>query len=383
MPSTLDSIRHDILVAALAGRSGLRAILFEPSAPAGVFRSTSESQRGLDLGRIEFAEECPFVSWLRVNGRPLPVPDSIGVFQDLPLSDQQKLTQLGVRACIPVVSEEELAAWIAISSDTGAVVSMSDIDSRLLVVKRLAQDLLIIKHKEAKHRRDESLWRSNRLTIAGQMAAGIAHEVRNPLAIIRSIIQRIRDGDAATGDYDRLHHTVISEIDRMNEVLSNMLVLGQARQLDQSVCDLLRIVSRAVDFCQPYAQRHRLHLACGGTESVFAITDERELRQVVVNVVLNACQACEVGGTVQAMTFRESAPDGIWAAIRVSDNGCGMSRSTLEQAFDPFFTTKQDGGGLGLAICRDVVERLGGRIEIESVIGQGTVVAIRLPWKER
>jgi signal transduction histidine kinase len=218
------------------------------------------------------------------------------------------------------------------------------------------------------------------LSITGQLAASIAHEVRNPLAAIRSTVQMIRDEDAAPNEHGRLLNTVIDEVDRVNDVLSHMLVLGRPHTTRQESCNVAEIADSASDFCSPYAKRRGQQIVRTGTETLWVQGDPHELRQVLVNVLLNACQASGSQAIVLVETVCElSGSEGPWAIVRVSDRGTGIPARDLPRVFEAFFSTKTDGGGLGLSLCREIVLRHNGKIEIDSTPDVGTTVTVYLP----
>jgi signal transduction histidine kinase len=212
------------------------------------------------------------------------------------------------------------------------------------------------------------------------MAAGIAHEVRNPLAAVRSMVQLVRDETVPFGDRNRLLDNVVTEVDRVNRVLSGMLALGRPTAARDERTDLAALATDAVSFCQAYAKQRGEIIQASFSESLWVQGDPHELRQVLVNLLLNACQASEAGQTI-LVDGASKAELGYTpqVVIRIMDSGEGMPRSVLDQAFEPFFTTKQDGGGLGLSICRDAVRRHGGSITIASELHVGTIVSVELP----
>lgn len=222
-----------------------------------------------------------------------------------------------------------------------------------------------------------------RLSALGNLAAGLAHEIRNPLSSIRGyatyLTERLR-GDPlghATGQ------TLIEETERLNRVLSDLLSLARPRDLARAPVSLGAVLSRVVAVATPDASekgvRLRLSLPEGGADT--AEVDADRLMQAVLNLVINAIQATDAGGEVEVALARgrgqEPAQD-CWR-ISVRDTGCGMSAATAAQIFTPYFSTKADGTGLGLSIARQIVEQHGGEISAGSLPGRGTTMTILLP----
>jgi len=284
---------------------------------------------------------------------------------------------------VPLVHDAELVGWLAlvagrpwpeVGKQTANIVGQAH---------GWAARLQHAKQLETTRQREESVRRSNRLSVAGHMAAAIAHEVRNPLAAIRSTAQLVRDGDVPAEDRGGMLSHVIAQVDRANAVLSDMLGLGRTLPFAPELCDLSDIMTGAADFCDAYAKRRGQRLTSRRLAHVLVYADPREMGQVLVNVLLNACQASPDGAEVSVETSRSvDARLGVRAVARVKDSGPGMDADVLARVFEPFFTTKVDGGGLGLSICRDIVERHEGRIDIDSRPGQGTTVTVSLPTRE-
>ena len=222
-----------------------------------------------------------------------------------------------------------------------------------------------------------------RLSALGNLAAGLAHEIRNPLSSVRGyatyLTERLKDDPLghATG------RILIEETERLDRVLTDLLSLARPRGLAPAPADLAAVLGRAVTVAAPDAAEKGVRLRAvvpeGGAE---ACVDADRLMQAVLNLVINAIQATPAGGEVEAALERDGpeqggAPTG-WR-IRVRDTGSGMSAATAAQIFTPYFTTRANGTGLGLAIARQIVEQHGGAISVSTLPGRGTTMTIRLP----
>jgi signal transduction histidine kinase len=355
-------------------------VLFEATPPR-FDRFEASAVEGLDasLDTPTFAAASLLPRWLRVNRDSLAIPDNIGVFDSLSSSEQQGLLRLGANLAVPLVQNGRLVGWLALSGCKSPArsggASELPADSQ-----QWAADLCAARQAADAAARAETISRSNRLSLAGRMAAGIAHEIRNPLAAVRSIIQLIRSDEVPQADCQRLLGNAIAEIDRVNTVLTGMLTLGRPSQARVESVDLIEVLADAVSVCSAYARAHGQLIQVSQTGPIFVHADRHELRQVFVNVVLNACQASSSGGRIHAEVSLEDQPDGsLEAMVRIRDSGKGIPKSVVDRVFEPFFTTKADGGGLGLTLCREAVCRHNGDVLLSSEEGVGTVVTIRLP----
>jgi two-component system sensor histidine kinase PilS (NtrC family) len=231
------------------------------------------------------------------------------------------------------------------------------------------QDLTDLRRMEHQMRRAE------RMATLGQLSAGIAHEIRNPLAAISGSIELLRQGHAASEDDAALMAIVNREIDRLNGLISDLLDWANPRPPQIVDLDLAVLVDETVRvFRQDKSTGVDVVLA-GPRELVMA-GDAAKLRQVVWNLLRNAAEAAAAGGGHVAVDVGGTADT---AEVVISDDGAGIPREHLSRVFDPFFTTKKRGTGLGLATCHSIVTDHGGTLDVTSDAGGGTRVVVRLP----
>jgi two-component system sensor histidine kinase PilS (NtrC family) len=246
---------------------------------------------------------------------------------------------------------------------------------------------------------ERDLRRSERLAAVGELSAGIAHEIRNPLAAISGSIQMLsREGVDAAGGLEarRLMAIAIREADRLNHLISDFLHYARPGprkpapvRVEEAVAEVLELF----DAARPAAMK--VDRAIDPALRVRA--DPEQLRQVLWNLVLNAAEAMEEGGTLRisaapsgagppqeapARRRNEGTGEPAWAEIVVADDGAGIPPEALDRIFDPFFTTKRDGSGLGLAMVHRIVGDHGGGVRLESSMGSGTTVRLWLPRSE-
>lgn len=235
------------------------------------------------------------------------------------------------------------------------------------------------------HRR---LQERDRLATLGQMAAGLAHEVKNPLGAIKGAAQLLSD---PRGKLDRSEREfigiILEEVERLDRVVGNVLDYARPTKGELGTVDVNAVVRRTLTVLAS-ERAGDWEVKTELAESLpMARADAEQLRQVLINLVRNAVQAVGPRGAVQVSTQlrppgRTGSPGTAWVEINVRDEGPGIAPQLLEKLFLPFFTTKATGTGLGLAISQRVVEEMGGRIEVASQPGAGSTFSVILPLAE-
>ncbi len=234
--------------------------------------------------------------------------------------------------------------------------------------------------------RDDQLIHSQKMAALGELSSGIAHEINTPLGIIgqeAELLRMLADG-ASFAEVpgreelkERLEQIAI-QVDRCGEITHQLLTFARKTQAVLQAVNLGDLVEDMVRLVEHEAKYQNVAIVRDYQDQGSTVpTDPSLVRQVVLNLLQNAVQAVESDGTV-TVTTRVS--DG-WAEIRVSDTGPGISPENMNRIFDPFFTTKPPGKGtgLGLSICMKIIQRLGGRILVQSESGQGTEFTVQLP----
>ncbi len=239
---------------------------------------------------------------------------------------------------------------------------------------------LVMERTEALRQSEEQLRRSERLASLGTLAAGIAHEINNPL---NSII--------LTADYalqfpaevepDRAYETIIKEAQRGGRIVKSVMKFARKDVSPKSPHQLNEVVARAVELVRTYVHSTRLRLDLNLAPNLPTITlSPEEIEQVIINLVQNAVEAAKGEVQVKLITERE----GDHVRLAVEDNGPGISEDNLQRIFDPFFSTRHSAGGtgLGLSICHAIVAEHGGSILVQSRLAEGTRFTVRLPVSE-
>ncbi|MHC1697938.1 MAG: nitrogen regulation protein NR(II) [Geobacteraceae bacterium] len=227
------------------------------------------------------------------------------------------------------------------------------------------------------------LRKAERLSTIGELAAVLAHEIRNPLGSIQGTAEILKD-DFQPGDrkYEFLE-IMVKESKRLNNVVEDFLRLARPQPVLMGECDLLVELNNVISLVSSEARQRSITLECR-VDSLPAIEgDPEKLRQAFLNIILNGLQAATSGGSVIISTQRDQpgAKGSAWVELLFADSGPGILSEETEKIFEPFFTTKEGGTGLGLAITRKIIEGHGGSITVESKPGSGAVFYIRLPVK--
>jgi len=224
---------------------------------------------------------------------------------------------------------------------------------------------------------EAQLIRSEKLAALGQLAAGIAHEIRNPLTSINILIHSLTE-NFSSGDSHREDLNVIEEeIDRINEILDRFLRFAKPAAPLLERTEVASIFEETLQLIRPRMEKQRIHVQKEFQDLPMILMDREQIKQVALNLLLNAVQAMPRGGT---LTLRgQNSKDGQWITISIQDSGVGIPDEDMNKLFDPFFSTKEGGIGLGLSIAHRIVDQHHGKIEVESTPGNGTLFTLWLP----
>ena len=218
--------------------------------------------------------------------------------------------------------------------------------------------------------------RAEHLATLGEMATGLAHEIRNPLAGIAGVIEIIGRDLPVTSPARSVVKDVRQEINRINHIVTDLLQTARPHPPTVRKTDLNTTVEHAVMLGRQQAQAKSIEIALHKEPSLPEVEhDSDQIHQVLLNLLLNALQAIDTKGKI-AVNVKSQGPT---AVVEVTDNGRGIPADQLPNVFRPFYTTKGDGTGLGLSLARRIVEDHHGRIDVTSVLGQGTTFAVILP----
>jgi len=256
---------------------------------------------------------------------------------------------------------------------TNQLAQQNRIEARKLqaTAEELAQANASLKNAEADVRR------ADRLAALGQLTAGLAHELRNPLATMRSSAEMLARQVAPDNEIAKeMAANITEEVDRTGSLITRFLDFARPRSLQLETGDIHAMLDRAIERFQKSSPGVSVFKNYSADVPPLRF-DGALMEQVILNLVSNAAQASPAGGVVTVKTQREK--NAVW--ISVIDRGSGIDKKNLESIFNPFFTTKAEGVGLGLAVVSKIVEEHGGEINVDSTPGEGSVFLIRLPME--
>jgi len=230
------------------------------------------------------------------------------------------------------------------------------------------------------------LTRSERLAAVGRLAAGVAHEINNPLTGVLTFAHMLLENAPENSEEKEDIQTIIDATIRCRDIVRGLLSFSRRNQPQKSLSDLNKLVREALNLTENQARINHVNIIEEMDLTLpHLVIDPNQIQEVAVNAILNAIDAMPDGGDLTVGTRLITEESTEWAELEVSDTGCGIPPEDLERVFDPFFTTKKtgEGTGLGLAVSYGIVTEHGGRIDLASQVGQGTTVTVRLPATRR
>ena len=221
-------------------------------------------------------------------------------------------------------------------------------------------------------RNHESLQQSERLAAMGRMAASMAHEIRNPLGIIKGTADVLKEKYATNVQPDELFDYIAAEVQRLNYLINNFLSFAREPKLNPKLDNLKNVVERAVAAIKREDQDNKIEIKIKFFKEIKSFYfDPDAIQQVLFNLLINSLQAIKNQGKIEISLNIKTIKNKTFAEVSISDNGPGIE-GDVEKIFEPFYTTKSKGSGLGLAICKQIIEKHGGWIELETEKNKGT-----------
>ena len=222
---------------------------------------------------------------------------------------------------------------------------------------------------------EDHVKRVEKMASIGEMAAGMAHEIKNPLASLTGSIQMLSEDIRYNPDHDRLMRIVLREADRLSSLVNNFLLYARPPAGRVEAIELDKILTDTVELLKKDAATDgRITIARKVQPDIWISMDPVHLRQIFWNFLLNAAEAIDGKGVIDIEMY---ASKNQHAFVRITDDGCGMTREQLKSIFDPFFTTKPAGTGLGLSIVHRILEAYDAWLNVESEAGKGTTITLQ------
>lgn len=299
-----------------------------------------------------------------------------------------QLDPLPINLAIPLLNRGTLIAFVLLQSRIGIpVISSHTMELLAAMAQNAANAIGSFMLYEDLRQSQILMRRTDRLRSLETIAAGFAHEIRNPLTSIKTFIQLAperKDDNHFIGEFSRI---VLDDVNRIERLIQE--ILDYARHMEPRLTDedLNEIVSSCLYFIQMNADSRGIKIEKDlASEPPHGMLDRQQIKQVLLNLLLNAMDAMsEKTGTLRVRTTRLQKADGeVWAQVEIEDTGHGISPENLEHIFDPFFTTKHasavnEGTGLGLTIAHQIIQEHRGEIQVQSTEGIGTTFRINLP----
>lgn len=341
----------------------VRATRIEASADCTIIRRVIHEHRLYALGEDDcpVCESCDFVHRLGIAAfavAPLIARDkALGIIVvDNPSSNKE-------------IGRDDLHFLQLIANQAGMAVENSMLYNRIEEAHANLRDAR------------ERLVHGERLAAIGEMAANLAHELKNPLITIGGFAGRLVKGLPGTSREHHYADTIVKEIGRLERMLADILAFSRKPTICYSVCDAGDILRDCFAGCTTTLEDHCVSLATSFEDGPWPILgDAHQLKQVFLNLMLNACEAMPDGGSLH-VTLKKVSLDKKYILVSIQDSGGGIPADMLPKVFTPFFTTKPHGTGLGLAIVNRILQNHGGSIEARNE-GRGAVFSVTLPQVE-
>ena len=244
----------------------------------------------------------------------------------------------------------------------------SSVDSVVAIIKDLTEQKKL----------EEVARRKEKLTAMGELASGVAHEIRNPLNTIGIITQRLkREFSVPGGEYDSLLKIVSNEVCRVNQIIEQFLRFARPPRLQLAVVNMMELLNDVTLQIKSQAEVKGIQLEARIESLPEMKVDKTQMKQALLNLLLNAIEATRAGGMIYFNAYAKAQD----VRIEIADTGVGIPAENLSKIFDLYFTTKDTGTGIGLPLVNRIITEHGGRIEVSSQEGKGTTFVLSIPAK--
>jgi signal transduction histidine kinase len=293
------------------------------------------------------------------------------------IEGERSLREHGFTIAYPLSREDQTVGVMLVDAATDALTP----DARAVLEVLAGQVAIAIEDcrlVEENVRLERRLAHGERLAALGQMAATVAHEVKNPLSAIKSIAQVMREDERLSGEYTRDLNLIVGETDRLSRSVTQLLSFARNTQLAAAPCRADELARAVVELFRAEAAGHDIRLDCHAKDATCVLDGMRAaaMRDALSNLLINALQATPAGGSVRV----EARVEGDRLIVAVTDTGAGVAAELRERIWEPFFTTRQRGTGLGLAIVRKRIEEVGGTTHLAPARdGEGARFEINIP----
>ncbi len=364
---------HDLFIAIILLFLFVQNIIFLQNK-----RQKSKEHTFLSLQRIPF----PVVQ--TVNGRITDfnpaLADVIGIPNRSELLGQDiyhiitlKDGQEGLGNAQSVLSQSQLGI---LHCTNGEKIDIEIISNRIQSKNSERKEFHFIKDISKYLESERKLQHSEQLSVLGELAAGIAHEIRNPLTSLKGFLQL---SAGSTKNKETYNEIMLLEINRINAIVGELLLLAKPKEMDFKPCKVIQLIDTVVTIANTQAVLYNIEILMEYDKELEAISihcEENKLKQVFINLLKNGIEAMKKEGAIYIKVKKKKN----YLSIVFQDEGQGMSEAQLQQIGKRFYTTKEDGTGLGLMICYNIIEKHNGQINVTSEVGKGTAFEVLLPY---
>jgi signal transduction histidine kinase len=287
-----------------------------------------------------------------------------------------KLTEMKAALCLPLFHKERLTGLICLGDKLSrAIFNIEDVDLLTTLANQLAIALENAELREQVNKTRTQLLQADKLSLLGRVAAGVLHELKNPLAALKGMTQAIGSNLDDREFLEDFQRVVPRELDRLDVLVEGIAQLGRPPRLVYSQVKLNELIDQNLKLHEQRCRNRRIAVEKSLCPLPEIEADPQQLIQVLTNLVLNAIEAMPEGGRLSVATSSGSGR----VVLEVADTGKGIPPEGLKEIFEPFFTTSEKGFGLGLAITGQIIKGHNGEITVESEVGKGTTFRISLP----
>ena len=386
---SLDALGDLVVDRVMQTMSIRRGLLLVANRENGVFGILVQRGYPDDLD-VTFERDHPVVQWLSYSeqGLFMEAIDTLPQFRGLLVRERRELVSLELELLVPIRYEGELIGILGLGPKLSDTPYQAEDDSAL---RTLANQLAVaianarlvtdLENSLAEVRRmQEQLVQTSKLSAMGELVAGVAHELNNPLTAIKGYSQMLMDDAEMPASFRQDLERIDGAADRCSRIVRNLLLFARRREAQQQMCDLNRIVRDALALNEYQLKVDNIEIVLDLAQNLPAtFADSHQLQQVFLNIITNAQQAMRQtnGGKLTIVSWST----GGLIHVSISDTGPGMAQEVRSRIFEPFFTTKTIGvgTGLGLAICYGIVKAHEGEILVQSAPGQGASFVVTLP----
>lgn len=343
---------------------------------------------GDKLQTVSFSEKGRLINWLSINEKELIVSSNTEIMNYFTPEEKTIIHQLGTEMIYRLTVMNRIGGIVLLGrKKNGFPFSSEDLSILSLLFN---QSAFAIEHAmlyEQQTERIKKMYRTDRLATLGELAAGAAHEIRNPLTSISSSVQYLGKDFADDPAKSEMINEILTEVDRINKILQGLLSFARPTALKKTDVNVEQLINQTLLLTKTSVEKLYIDVQFEYfAENTTAPGDAEQLKQVFLNIILNAIEAMKDNPPNRPRVLIIGIENGMsmdylsrHLIISFDDSGKGIEDKDVENVFNPFFTTKEEGTGLGLAICYGIINRHQGEISVISIPGKGTTIQVKLP----